>query len=80
MYLDILEDLCKDEKVIVRAKHVTIRHLESKIGVLSTNHGDGSHVASIWKEKDNEMEILMKKLNIPTMQLLQTLELKKEEE
>ena len=70
--LEIFEYLWKSNKCTVRSNQLTIRTLESKIITLSTKPGDGSHDASILKDKDTEITLSNKNMHIPIVEWSQT--------
>ena len=72
MALQISEDLWKEKKITIKTKQVIIKSLEENIMEFSVNRVDSVPATRIFKEKDNEIETLKKKLKIPTAELLQT--------
>jgi hypothetical protein len=65
----------KQERVATKANRIQINELERKIISLGEDPKNMTVVGDLIKEKDNEINILKKKINVPDVQHVQTPEL-----
>ena len=68
--------MLKDEKTINKARQAKIADLEQKLIKLSTNPTDPQPIQELLSVKENEIQVIKNKLNIPTTEPVQTAELK----
>jgi len=77
--LDKVEKKLKQEKTIVKAKHNKVKEYEHKIIHLGSHPNNEATIKSVLTDKDKEILNLKRKLKIPEIQMVQTLELLLEE-
>jgi hypothetical protein len=65
----------KSERVATKANRIHINELERKIISLGEDPKNMTIVGDLIKHKDNEIKVLKKKINVPNVQDVQTLEL-----
>jgi hypothetical protein len=70
-----IEKQLTQERVATKANRIQINELERKIISLGEDPKNMTIVGDLIKEKDNEIKILKKKINVPDVQHVQTPEL-----
>ena len=76
-----IENQLRQEKVQNRAHQVQIKNLQTYLLVAETQEDEGSGIQKLLNEKENVIQLLKKKLNISSTQLIQAsklIELEKE--
>ena len=70
-----VEDLLRKEKVEKTAQQTQIKKLQLELLVADSQADKGFSTQKLLKEKENAIQLLKRKLNIPSTQLIQTSEL-----
>ena len=72
-----VEYLHRKEKVEDKSHQTQIKKIQVKLLVVDSQANKRDSTQKLWKEKENAIKLLKKKLNIPSTQLIQTSELTK---